>query len=169
VPRAKLVLKNRGFGSAANATSVRELFAEQHIDPKRVVFEGWSPRQELLAAYNTIDIALDTLPYNGGLTTCEALWMGVPVVTCPGETFASRHGITHLTAAGLPETIATDLDTYVELAISLASDLPRLSQLRAGLRAQVASSALCDGARFATHFTKLLREAWRQWCREQPR
>ena len=117
----------------------------------------------MLAAYNRIDIALDTLPYNRGLTTCEALWMGVPVVTCPGETFASRHGLAHLTAAGVPGTIARDPDHYVEIATGLAADLPGLAELRNGLRAQVAASPLCDGKRFAEHFMALMRDVWQQW------
>ena len=92
-------------------------------------------------------------PYCGGLTTCEALWMGVPVVTCPGETFASRHSLSHLSNVGLTETIARDLDEYVELAVSLAGDLPRLAMLRAGLRRRMAASPLCDGKRFAEQST----------------
>jgi len=108
-------------------------------------------------------VALDTFPYNGGLTTCEALWMGVPVVTCPGETFASRHGLAHLSAAGVTETIAGDLEQYVQLAVGLAGDLDRLSAMRAGLRARVASSPLCDGKRFARHLSSILREVWRRW------
>ena len=85
------------------------------------------PRRELLAAYNTIDVALDPFPYSGGVTTCEALWMGVPVVTCPGETFASRHSLSHLSNVGLTETIATDRREYVERAVRLAQDLPHLA------------------------------------------
>ena len=81
-------------------------------------------RRELLAAYNTIDVALDPFPYSGGLTTCEALWMGVPVVTCPGETFASRHSLSHLSNVGLTETVAEDPSEYVERAVRLARTSP---------------------------------------------
>ena len=88
--------------------------------------------------------------------------MGVPVVTCPGKTFAGRHSLSHLSNLGLTETIARDLDEYVELAVSLACDLPRLAALRAGLRQRMAASPLCDGKRFATHLESILREVWKQ-------
>ena len=86
--------------------------------------------------------------------------MGVPVVTCPGETFASRHSLSHLSNVGLTETIARDLDEYVELAVSLAGDLPRLAALRAGLRQRMAASPLCDGKRFAAQFVATLKGLW---------
>jgi predicted O-linked N-acetylglucosamine transferase (SPINDLY family) len=87
--------------------------------------------------------------------------MGVPVVTCPGETFAGRHSLSHLSVVGLTETIARDLEEYVELAVALAGDLPRLATLRAGLRDRMASSPLCDGKRFAGDFAEVLRRVWR--------
>ena len=107
---------------------------------------------------------LDPFPFGGGITTCDALWMGVPVVICPGETFASRHSLSHLASAGLTETIATTTDAYVELAVSLAGDLPRLAALRAGLRDRVRSSPLCDGERFAANLMPVLRDLWQAWC-----
>jgi predicted O-linked N-acetylglucosamine transferase (SPINDLY family) len=91
--------------------------------------------------------------------------MGVPVITCPGETFASRHSLSHLSNVGLIETIAGSLDEYVELAVDLAGDLPRLARLRAGLRQRVADSPLCDGKRFADNLVHLLGGVWREWCR----
>lgn len=168
LPDARLMLGNRGFGVAAAVERVRKQFAERAIDPGRISFQGWAPRAELLAGYNRADIALDTFPYNGGLTSCEAMWMGVPVVTLPGETFASRHGLAHLTAAGLPEMVARDPDDYVKIAVDLAKDLPRLATLRGGLRERLASSPLCDGRRFAENFGTLLRSAWRHWCQQKP-
>ncbi len=89
--------------------------------------------------------------------------MGVPVVTCPGETFASRHGLSHLSNIGLTETIARDLDEYVQIAVSLAGDLPRLAAIRAGLRERVARSPLCDGQRFAADIMAILRQVWHAW------
>jgi len=163
VPQSRLMLKSRGWGDPATRSRFRQMFAALGIAEDRLEVHGWSPPAEVLACYNEVDIALDTFPYNGGLTTCEAIWMGVPVVTCPGETFASRHGLAHLSAAGMTETVARDLDHYVELAVGLASDLPGLGALRAGLRERVAASALCDGPRFAGHLMTLLRGVWRQW------
>ena len=161
LPGARLVFKYRGWNDRGVARRFAEMFVVQAIDPGRLEFLGVSPHAELLAEYNRIDLALDPFPYNGGLTTCEALWMGVPVVTCPGETFASRHSLSHLSNVGLTETIAHDLDEYVELAVSLAGDLPRLAVLRAGLRARMAASPLCDGKRFAANFAAMLRDLWK--------
>jgi predicted O-linked N-acetylglucosamine transferase (SPINDLY family) len=91
--------------------------------------------------------------------------MGVPVVTCPGETFASRHGLSHLSNVGLAELIARDVGQYVDLAVGLAEDLPRLAALRAALRQRMACSPLCDGKRFAENLLRVLREVWREWVR----
>jgi predicted O-linked N-acetylglucosamine transferase (SPINDLY family) len=165
VPNSRLVLRNRGLSEASTCEELFREFASFGIAPERLEFFGWSPRLEALASYHDVDLALDTWPYNGGLTTCEALWMGVPVITCPGQTFAGRHGLSHLTAAGIPEFIARDFDHYVELAADWAADLPRLDALRSALRERVARSALCDGARFSSHFAASLREVWRNWVR----
>jgi predicted O-linked N-acetylglucosamine transferase (SPINDLY family) len=163
VPRARLRLKFKGLEGQLGR-ELREQFALQGIDAGRLELAPGGPRHEFLAAYQHVDLALDTSPYSGGLTTCEALWMGVPVVTCPGETFASRHSLGHLTTAGLAEMIAADADQYVELAVRLAHDVPCLAELRARLRPQVAASPLCDGRRFAADLAELLRGAWRRWC-----
>jgi predicted O-linked N-acetylglucosamine transferase (SPINDLY family) len=168
LPNSRLLLKYRALDSMAASDRLRRLFAAESIAPHRVELSGWSPRADLLALYNQVDVALDTFPYSGGLTTCEALWMGVAVVTCPGATFAGRHSLSHLSNVGLAETIAAGVDQYVERAVHLAEDLPRLSQLRAGLRARVADSPLCDGQRFAENLLTLLRDAWRQWCVKEP-
>jgi predicted O-linked N-acetylglucosamine transferase (SPINDLY family) len=159
---ARLVLKFRGFDDHGVARRFAEMFAAQAIAPGRLELLGFSPHAELLAEYRRIDLALDCFPYSGGLTTCEALWMGVPVITCPWETFASRHSLSHLSNVGLTETIARDVDEYVELAVSLAGDVPRLAALRAGLRQRMAASPLCDGKRFAGHLMSLLRGVWEE-------
>src|SRR6185369_7061236 len=130
------------------------------VDAERVQFQARSTFGEYLAAYQQIDVALDPFPFNGGATTCEALWMGVPVITCPGETFASRHSLSHLSNIGLTETIARDLDDYVELAVSLVTDLPGLAALRTSLRDRMAASPLCDGPRFAHDLMHILRDIW---------
>jgi predicted O-linked N-acetylglucosamine transferase (SPINDLY family) len=169
LPQARLVLKYRGLDDPDAQARLWKLFAGEGIAARRVELSGGCSHDEFLGWYNRIDIALDPFPYGGGLTTCEALWMGVPVVTCPGETFASRHSLSHLSNVGLKETIARDLDEYVALAVSLAEDLPRLAALRAGLRERMARSPLCDGKRFAANLAELLRRVWREWVESRAR
>jgi predicted O-linked N-acetylglucosamine transferase (SPINDLY family) len=167
LPKSHLLMKYSGLASNSSAAArYRELFWREGIAPERIEFQDGSPLSEYLEAYTRIDIALDPFPHNGGLTTCDALWMGVPVVTCPGETFASRQSLSHLSNIGFTETVARDLDEYLEIAVRLANDLPRLAAIRSRLREQMAASPLCDGRRFAENLMQLLRGVWREWCRQ---
>ena len=166
-PESRLVLKYGGMDDPSVSMRFNDILARHHVDIGRVTFLGRSSHESLLEEYGRIDLGLDTFPYSGGLTTCEAMWMGVPVVTCPGETFASRHSISHLSNAGLTETIAADLSQYADLAVQLAEDLPRLVTWRAELRGRMAASPLCDGPRFAANLIEQLREVWRQWCEQE--
>ena len=121
-------------------------------------------RSEYLRLFDRVDIALDPFPYNGGTTTAEALWMGVPVLTLPGEIAISRIGLSILSACGMPEFVAHTEEEYVRLATDLAADLPRLAGLRATLRARMKASAFMDGPRFAKNVERAYREMWRAWC-----
>lgn len=167
IPNSRLVLKYKNMEATGNRKRILDRFGDYEIEETRLTLEGRSPHVELLARYNDVDIALDTFPYTGGLTTCEAVWMGVPVITIPGETFASRHSLSHLTNVGVPELVANDEQDYVTKAVDLANDIPRLSSLRSGLREQMAKSPLCDGKKFATNFTFAMRSIWREWCSSQ--
>jgi predicted O-linked N-acetylglucosamine transferase (SPINDLY family) len=120
-----------------------------------------------LALYHRVDVALDTSPYNGTTTTCEALWMGVPVVTLAGRTHVSRVGASLLGHLGIPEAIAGTDDAYVAAAVSFASDLPRLAQLRSGLRNRMKASALCDEAGFARRLEDAFGRMWADRCKGQ--
>jgi protein O-GlcNAc transferase len=163
LPRARLVLKYQWLDDAGVSGRLAAEFAGHGIDADRVSFLGASPYNEFWRAYHDIDVALDTFPFSGGITTCDALWMGVPVITCPGETFAARHSLSHLSNVGLTETIADSVEDYIARAVTLANDLPRLAELRAGLREHVGASPLCDGNRLADNLLRLLRDAWREW------
>jgi predicted O-linked N-acetylglucosamine transferase (SPINDLY family) len=169
VPGARMILKYQGLDDEATRRRFEGLFAAQGVPPERIELQGWSPYADLLAEYQQVDLALDPFPFAGGVTTCNALWMGVPVITCPGETFASRHGLSFLSQVGLTETIATDTAGYVRLAVELAGDRARLAALRAGLRPRMAGSPLCDGRRLAEGLQPILREVWRRWCGGQAR
>jgi predicted O-linked N-acetylglucosamine transferase (SPINDLY family) len=162
LPGSHLLLKYLAVDDPSVSRRYRELLAQQGVEPERIELEGGAGHEDLLRCYQRVDVALDTWPYNGGLTTCEALWMGVPVVTLPGETFASRHSLGHLSTVGLTETIARDADDYVEIACRLAADLPRLAALRVRLRGQMAGSPLCDGKRFAANLLAVLSNAWQR-------
>jgi len=164
VAHSRLLLKYKGIDFKTNRERLTRLFEAHAIDRSRITFEGRTPHAEALARYNDIDIALDPFPYSGGLTTCEALWMGVPVITLAGETFASRHSLSHLSTIGLPELVAFAPDDYVRLAVALAHDGDRLDGLRANLRTKMAASPLCDGEKFGQGFAVLMRDIWRDWC-----
>lgn len=163
VPQSRLKLKYRGMNDKSVSDRFSQMFEEFGVEPSRIEYLPHSPHRDYLSTYAQIDIGLDPFPFGGGITTCESLWMGVPVVTCPGETFASRHGMSHLVSAGVEGTIARDLDDYVEIAVSLANDLSRLAGTRAGLRERVASSNLCNGKRFAAELGAVLRQVWKEW------
>jgi predicted O-linked N-acetylglucosamine transferase (SPINDLY family) len=160
VPAARLILKYRGLADQTVKRRYVDLFAAQGVQPQRLELLPASSYAEYLATYHRVDVALDPFPFSGSVTTCEALWMGVPVVTCPLETFASRHSQGHLSNLGLTETIAHDLHEYVELAVSLAGDLSRLAGWRTGLRDRMAASPLCDCVRFATNLASMLHDVW---------
>jgi predicted O-linked N-acetylglucosamine transferase (SPINDLY family) len=164
VPNSRLLLVSPGLNGSIARSRVVETLTSAGVYPAQLEIRGALSRPEIFDAYNAIDVALDTFPYSGGLTTCEALWMGVPVVTCPGESFAGRHSLSHLTNVGLTEAIAADRREYVEIAVRMADDLDGLAALRAGLRDQMAHSPLCDGPRFGENLGALLRDVWRDWC-----
>jgi predicted O-linked N-acetylglucosamine transferase (SPINDLY family) len=129
-----------------------------------LVLAGRSSHRDHLAFYGEIDILLDPFPYSGGLTTLESLWMGVPVVTMPGTTFASRHSTSHLSVAGLAELcVAESPEDYGQKAISLARDSALLASLRGTLRHSMEASPIADGASFTRDLEALYRQAWQNW------
>jgi predicted O-linked N-acetylglucosamine transferase (SPINDLY family) len=134
------------------------------IAPQRVRFESRRSRLEYLKLYQQIDIGLDTVPYNGHTTSLDSYFMGVPVVTLVGRTVVGRAGLSQLTNLGLPELIARTDEEYLHIAHNLATDLGRLADLRAGLRARMQASPLMDGAAFARNIEAAYRQMWRHWC-----
>ena len=166
VPASRLVLKHDLSGHGAVQARLRSAFADAGTDPERIVFLDRAPDLEAhLDCYAEVDIALDTWPYNGTTTTCEALWMGVPVVTLAGDRHAARVGVSLLSTTGFTAGIAEDVDDYVAIAVSLAQNADLLEGLRGFFRIETAGSPLCDGAAHAASFGGALRELWREWCR----
>ena len=137
-----------------------ERLRRNEIDPARVALQGLMSREAYLAAHGEIDVVLDTFPYPGGTTTCEALWMGVPTLTLSGETMLARQGTSLLTAARMEDWVTTSVVDYVDKAVALTDDLAKLAALRAGLRQQVLASPLFDAPRFARNIEDAL---WAMW------
>jgi protein O-GlcNAc transferase len=168
VPSAQLLLKARRLGETATQARYAALFAQHGITPERLEFAPWQADAAAhLDLYRRVDLALDPFPYNGTTTTCEALWMGVPVLTLAGAQHAGRVGASLLQTVGMSELVATSADDYVSRAISLATDAGRLDGLRKDLRERMRKSPLCDGREFARRFETALREMWRAWCRKE--
>ncbi|HEV2041215.1 MAG TPA: tetratricopeptide repeat protein [Casimicrobiaceae bacterium] len=164
IPRAQLVLKAKEFVDRGIRARALARFAAHGVRGDRIELRGPSPPATLLTEYADIDIALDTFPHNGGATTMDALWMGVPVLTLSGKTMRGRQSAAMLHAAGLPEFVATTADEFIVLATRWNADSAGLAVLRNGMRPRVAASALCDGLRFARDFEIALRGIWRAHC-----
>ena len=140
-------------------------FELRGINSDRIAICGWKPMDEHLGLYGQVDIALDTYPCNGFTTTCEALWMGVPVITLVGECHASRIGLSILNTVGLNFLAASTPEKYVTKAIALAADYQALAQLRSSIRRQMKDSALCDAKGFARKVESAYRKMWHRWIK----
>ncbi len=143
---------------------VKEFFAERGISPARIEFVGKQSWEKYAQAYQQIDIALDPFPYGGGITTCDALYMGVPLVTLVGNTAVGRGGKSVLSNIGLEECIAETPEQYQQIALNLAGNLERLAHLRAVLRERMRCSPLMDAAAFARDIEGIYRSVWHTWC-----
>jgi len=165
VPASRLLLKSAGLGSASVRLRVQQLLGELGIGPERLELRGREPGYAgHLALYGRMDIALDTFPYHGTTTTCEALWMGVPVVSLAGLSHVARVGVSLLHNVGLPELVANTPAEYVRLAVDLANDLPRLQRLHSTLRPRLQASPLMDAPRFARNVEAAYRQMWWKYC-----
>lgn len=165
VPGARIMLKAYNLTDPHVVGLVRGRFAGFGIDPDRIDFVGMQPDPaDHFRAVGEIDVGLDPFPFNGGKSTCDALWMGVPVVTLTGNSLMSRIGVSLLSRAGLPDLIAADEEDYLRIASALAADLDRLEDMRAGLRPKLAKSVLFDGATHTRELEAAYRRLWREWC-----
>ena len=164
IPDSRLSLRTNTLDDEATAQRVHDQFEGLGITPERVALAGEAPHEAFMAHYHEIDMALDPFPYSGGLTTCEALWMGVPVISMLGETFAGRHSASHLRNVGLDDWVAETAGEYLALAEKHGRDLEELAELRASLRERIATSPLCDGGRYTRDLEAVYRQMWRKWC-----
>ena len=167
VEGARLRLKFRGLHDAKLQDEVRRRFQAVGVEPERLELRGFSPLREMLAEYSAIDVALDPLGYNGGTTSLLALWMGVPIVTRPGRTMASRQTWSLLERVGWRETVVATDEEYVELAVGLSRRVDALRAWRGMLRERLRASTLVDAPRFARSWEATIRRLWQRWCEEQ--
>jgi protein O-GlcNAc transferase len=165
VPHSRLVIKSGGFSSRRARQQVSDMLKQEGVPEVRFdLLERIESKSGHLGAYELIDIGLDTFPYHGTTTTCEALWMGVPVVTLAGEMHAGRVGVSLLNAVGLPELVAQDRGGFAGIAAGLAGEAARLKELRQSMRQRMMQSALCDRAAFRLRFEGALGEMWQRLC-----
>lgn len=164
VPNSRLALMATALNDSLVQQQVRARYAQHGIGADRLWLQAARPRADYLAAYGQVDITLDPFPYPGGTTTADSLWMGVPVLTLPGDSALSRQGASLLHNAGLPGWVARSADDYVGLARQHATERQALADLRCSLRRRLLASPLCDATRFAADLHKSLRRVWRRYC-----
>ncbi|HTV49456.1 MAG TPA: tetratricopeptide repeat protein [Phycisphaerae bacterium] len=161
LPGSRLILH---ANSGSHLAEVRERFTHTGLAGERIEFVGVRPWPRYVATYNLIDITLDPFPYGGGITTCDSLFMGTPVVSLSGQTAVGRGGRSLLTNIGLPDLVAQTPEEYKQIVLKLAGDLPRLKELRRTLRQRMMASPLMDAASFARDVEAAYRAMWRNWC-----
>ncbi len=160
IPNSRLLLLAPA-GSCRQRAAVK--FVDGGLSTERLVFADRGSWSDYLRNWQRVDIGLDPIPYGGGITTCDALWMGVPVITLSGKTAVGRGGRSILSNASLSELVAQSPEEYLQIALALAGDLPRLSVLRAGLRERIERSPLRDAHGFAREIESAYRQMWRKW------
>ena len=161
VPRSQLLVHSR---PGPHRDRVLREYADQGLAPERIRFVGDTPFAEYFKLYHEIDIALDPFPYGGGTTTCDALWMGAPVVSLAGQTAVGRGGRSILSNIGLSDLVAQDTAAYIQIAADLASQPDRLVELRTTLRERMRNSPLMEANRFTRHLEASFRQMWHNWC-----
>ena len=164
VPQSQLLLKAPSFKDEGAIRAFKARFAAHGIDESRLVFRGPVGLADMMAEYADVDIALDPVPYNGGTTTLQAMWMGVPVVVKAGDNFVSRMGASFMTAAGLPDWVAADDEAYVAIAQHMAEDRVALLQLKQGLRQRLQAAPAWDIEAYTRDFERALRAMWTDHC-----
>jgi predicted O-linked N-acetylglucosamine transferase (SPINDLY family) len=168
VPDSRLLLKAPSLRDAAVCERFATLFAEHGVSRERLEFRGPTGLADMMQAYGDMDIALDPTPYNGGTTTLQALWMGVPVVALEGGNFVSRMGASFLRTLGRGDWVAQDEAAYVRIAVALAEGCASQRGQRAALRGHMAASGLCDIDRYTQNFEALVQAMWAQHCTGEP-
>ena len=164
VPQSRMLLKAKSLRCGSVQEYVVRVMRDLGIGPQRLDMRGWVPAGDHLAVYNQVDIGLDTYPYHGTTTTCEALWMGVPVISLAGQSHVSRVGVSLLSNVGLEDFIGHTADQYVEAAVRLAGDLSKLEHKRQNLRQHMEQSPLMDAPKFARNIEAAYRLMWQGWC-----
>ncbi len=165
VPNSQIILKSKELIDTETRKRLIGSFAENGLPPEKIKLLNYiSSTYEHLELYNTVDIGLDTFPYNGTTTTCEAMWMGVPVIVLAGKTHLSRVGVSLLSRVGLDELIAESHDEYIAKAVKLANDPGRLRKYRNSLRNMMLQSVLTNAKEFTQEFEAALKKMWIDWC-----
>jgi predicted O-linked N-acetylglucosamine transferase (SPINDLY family) len=165
VPASKLLLY---AAPGQHRLRISDLFHEQGIFRDRIEFVGGQPFEKYLDTYRRIDVTLDPFPCTGGITSCDSLWMGVPMVTLAGKGLpVSRGGCSLLSNVGLNEFIANDTEQYCALAVRAADDIPRLREMRRTLRERMIHSPLMDKVNYMRNLESVYRVIWQRWCAKQ--
>lgn len=167
LPDARLLVQDKAFAIDSVQTKLREQFERQGVTSDRLELVRRTGLREHLALHQRVDIGLDTFPWNGHTTTCNSLWMGVPIITLSGITHAGRLATSVLNQIGLEELVANTQEEYIDKTIRLATDLPRLGELRRNMRQRILGSPLCDGAGFARDLEAAYREMWKKYCEQR--